>query len=99
MGKVTFKGFQKSPPADQLQTSLLTGANLRSSTPSTKENPMGKTIWESPAGPDDPIYKEKLTIYTPRSARGSTPKTPDKGSGRASKAKGAASKPTSTKKT
>ncbi len=34
---------------------------------------MGKGIWESPAGPDDPIYKEGLTIFTPRSARGSTP--------------------------
>ena len=30
---------------------------------------MGKVIWESPAGPDDPIYKEGFTVYTPRSHR------------------------------
>ena len=54
---------------------------------------MGKVIWESPAGPDDPIYKEGLTVFTPRSARGSTPstpsspKTPEKASGPESKAK------------
>ncbi len=29
----------------------------------------GKGIWVSPAKRDDPIYKEGLTIFTPRSAR------------------------------
>ncbi len=33
----------------------------------------GKGIWVSPAKPDDPIYQEGLTIFTPLSARGSTP--------------------------
>ncbi len=37
---------------------------------------MGKGIWEKPATRDDPIYKEGLTVFTPRSARGSTPSTP-----------------------
>ncbi len=36
---------------------------------------MGKLIWLKPATRDDPIYKEGLTISTPRSARGSTPST------------------------
>ncbi len=59
---------------------------------------MGKVIWESPAGPDDPIYKEGLTVFTPRSARGSTPstksspKTPDKASDPDSKVKAQAPK-------
>ncbi len=29
----------------------------------------GKGIWVSPAKPDDPIYQEGLTIFTPKSAR------------------------------
>ncbi len=37
---------------------------------------MGKGIWLKPAKRDDPIYKEGLTIFTPRSARGSTKSTP-----------------------
>ena len=36
---------------------------------------MGKGIWLSPATRDDPIYKEGLTVFAPRSARGSTPST------------------------
>ncbi len=38
----------------------------------------GKGIWVSPAKPDDPIYQEGLTIFTPLSARGSTKSTPSK---------------------
>ncbi len=37
---------------------------------------MGRVIWRSPAGPDDPIYKEGLTISTPIWAR--APKPPSK---------------------
>ena len=54
---------------------------------------MGKTILEKPATRDDPIYKEGLTVSTPRSARGSTPstksspKTPAKASDPGPKAK------------
>ncbi len=33
----------------------------------------GRLSSVKPAGPDDPIYKEGLTIFTPLSARGSTP--------------------------
>ncbi len=33
---------------------------------------MGKVIWLKPAKRDDPIYKEGLTISTPRSHRSST---------------------------
>ena len=33
---------------------------------------MGKGFWVSPAGPDDPIYKEEWTVYTPMWARTST---------------------------
>ena len=36
---------------------------------------MGKFIEESPPKRDDPIFKEGLTIFTPRSARASTPST------------------------
>ncbi len=59
---------------------------------------MGKTILEKPAKRDDPIYKEGLTISTPRSHRGSTPstpsssKTPDKASDPDSKVKAQAPK-------
>ncbi len=38
----------------------------------------GRLSSVKPAGPDDPIYKEGLTIFTPRSARGSTKSTPSK---------------------
>ncbi len=38
-----------------------------------------KIIWESPPGPDDPIYKEGFTVYTPRSHRPKPrPKAPPK---------------------
>ncbi len=36
---------------------------------------MGKAILEKPATRDDPIYREGLTISTPRSHRSSTPST------------------------
>ncbi len=40
---------------------------------------MGKGIWKSPAGPDDPIYKEGFTVSTPRSHRPKPrPKAPPK---------------------
>ncbi len=59
---------------------------------------MGKAILEKPAKRDDPIYKEGFQIFTPRSARGSTPstksspKTPDKASDPDSKVKAQAPK-------
>ena len=59
---------------------------------------MGKGIWLKPATRDDPIYKEGLTVFTPRSHRGSTPstpsspKTPDKASDPDSKVKAQAPK-------
>ena len=37
---------------------------------------MARFTKERLAKRDDPIYKEGLTIFTPRSARGSTPSTP-----------------------
>ena len=67
---------------------------------------MAKGTWVKPAKRDDPIYKEGLTVFTPRSHRGSTPstpsspKTPDKASGPGSadqKAPTAGSKPISAK--
>ena len=36
---------------------------------------MGSFTWKKPATRDDPIYKEGLTVFTPKSARGSTPST------------------------
>ncbi len=36
---------------------------------------MGKGILLKPATRDDPIYKEGFQIFTPKSARGSTPST------------------------
>ncbi len=41
---------------------------------SIQEVKMGRVIWLSPAGPDDPIYKEGLTVFTPYTAR--PPRTP-----------------------
>ena len=49
---------------------------------------MGKGTRLPPPGPDDPIYKEGFTVYTPRSARGSTrPATPEDEPPKESKAK------------
>lgn len=40
---------------------------------------MGRVILRSPAGPDDPIYGEGLTVFTPYTARPPrTPKPPAK---------------------
>ncbi len=44
---------------------------------------MGRHSNPLPAGPDDPIFKRGLTIYTPPSARGSTPSTKSSPSKRA----------------
>ena len=36
---------------------------------------MGKTILESPPKRDEPIFKEGFSVFTPSSARASTPST------------------------
>ena len=38
---------------------------------------MGRAILKSPAGPDDPIYKEGFTVYTPHRPK-PRPKAPPK---------------------
>ena len=36
---------------------------------------MGKLTWDAPPKRDDPIFKEGLTVFTPRLVRASTPST------------------------
>jgi len=57
MGKLIYKGFAKLGEVGQSGGAIIAGRNLR------RKDSRGNT-WTR-AGPDDPIYKEPVTIYKP----------------------------------